>query len=214
MPTYSTHFSKHNWHSFFIDWFLSDKFGIKLNAIILVQGLNSFFRHWINLLTKEISIFTKFLLPSDNFDFIRLNKSFNPLGNIFIFASFSIFSIFSHASFFSTHFPSDKSFNNWLVNFFEISTGAISSKSPLSFFFVSSKFPDFSFFFPFFFLVCSFFSITTTFSSSASIIFNVDSFMSLINIFTSSPTYLYITQIRLVADVLTCGFELPAIYLQ
>ena len=92
--------------------FLSDKLFIKLNAIIFAQGLKSFFKHWINLLTKDINIFTKFLFPSDNFVLIKLNKSFKPLGNIFIFASINIFSIDSHASFFSNHFPSDKSFNS------------------------------------------------------------------------------------------------------
>ena len=214
IPTCSTHLSKHNWHSFFIDWFLSDKFGIKLNAIIFVHGLNSFLRHWINLLTKDINILTKFLLLSDNLFFIKLNKSFKPLGNIFILASFNIFSIVSHASFFSIHFPSDKSFNNWLVNFLEISTGPTNSNSTLCLFFIPSKFSDFSFFFTFFFFFDSFFSITVTFSSSASIIFKVDSLISFINTFTSSPTYLYMTQIKFVADVLTCGLEFPAIYLQ
>ena len=57
-------------------------------------------------------------------------------------------------------------------------------------------------------------SITLTLSSSASINFNVDSLISLVNVLTSFPKYLYKIHNKLIAEVLTCGFELLAKTLQ
>ena len=144
---------------------------------------------------KFIIILTMFLFPSDNFFFIKFISSFNPLGNIFIFDSLRIFSICSHASFFSDHLPSDIFFNICGVIFLDI--------SDITFCFISFLFPPFKFFSPPFILVIFgskisdvlFFieflcfklvefllSMTVIFEISFSMFFNVESFISLINL--------------------------------
>ena len=82
--------------------------------------LNPCFKASMTFASKDTIIFTKFLLLSDNFFLIAVIKLFNPLGNILIFAEVNIFSIASHASFFSAHFPF-KSLINFGVIFLEIS---------------------------------------------------------------------------------------------
>ena len=139
-------------------------------------------------------ILTMFLLPSVNFFFIKFINSFNPFGNIFIFDSFNIFSICSHASFFSDHFPSEIFFNIDGVIFLDI--------SDITFCFISLFAPPFKVFSPpfieillsnisefrfLFELFCFVFkeflrSMTVIFDISASMFFNVESFMSLINL--------------------------------
>ena len=174
----------------------------------LAHCLNPCFKASINLDNKATIIFTKFLLLSDNFFLNVVIILFNPLGNILILAAFKIFSIFSHASFFSAHFPF-RSFIIWGVIFFEISCGGIRSPPP------DEDFPSPAVLAIFFFFPADCFgSITWTLSNSASINFNVDSFISLVNVFTSLPKYLYKIHKRLIAAVLTWGFELFANTLQ
>ena len=176
------------------------------------------FKDSINLLNKDIKIFIKFLLQSDNLLFIKSNNSFNPLGNIFIFVSIIIFSIFSTASFFSSHFPSSISFINSLVIFFEISWGFFVSNTILfsKFFSIVSSppfiFVSFLFFKSFKFIFLS--GVSSILSSSASIIFKVDSFISLIAVLIFVPYNLYKIQINCVDAVLTCGLLLLAIYFE
>ena len=208
-PANSTHLSKQFWHSFLNNWFLSAKFGISAKAKGFAHCLNPCFKASINFASKETIIFTKFLLLSDNFFLTVVIKLFKPFGNILIFAAVKIFSMFSQASFFSAHFPF-KSLINFAVIFFEISCGGIKSPPPDELFPSAPSILATFFFFP----ADSFGSITLTLSNSASINFKVDSFMSLVNVFTSFPKYLYNIHKRLIAAVLTCGLELFAITLQ
>ena len=141
-----------------------------------------------------------FLLPSVNFFFIKFINSFKPLGNIFILDSFRIFSICSQASFFSAHLPSDIFFKICGVIFLDI--------SDITFCLISFFVPPFNFFSPPFILLvfesrisdALFFveflcllliefllSMTVILEISFSIFFNVDSFMSFINLRISSP---------------------------
>ena len=111
-----------------------------------------------------------------------------------------------------------------MFSFLEISTGPVfvggvvehGSATPFLFKFFSFIELVFIIFFNFFLFLelISFFGIIVTFSNSASIIFKVDSFISFIIGFKFSPIYLYKIQIKLVAEVLTCGFVFPAINLQ
>ena len=160
--------------------------------------------------SKDTIIFTKFLLLSDNFFLKAVITLFKPFGNILIFAPVNIFSMLSQASFFSAHLPF-KSFNILGVIFFEISWGGMRSPPPPPEALFPSPAVDATFFF---FAADSFGSITVTLSNSASINFKVDSFISLVKVFTSFPKYLYKIHKRLIADVLTCGFELLANTLQ
>ena len=171
--------------------------------------MNPCFKASINLDSNETIILTKFLLLSDNFFLKVVIILFNPLGNILILAAAKTFSILSQASFFSAHLPF-KSFIIFAVIFFEISWGGIRSPPPPELF--PSPPPVLA---TFFFLPAdSFGSMTLTLSNSASINFKVDSFISLVKVFTSFPKYLYKIQRRLIADVLTWGFELFAKILQ
>ena len=171
--------------------------------------LNPDFIASINLDNNDTNIFTKFLLLSDNFFLILVIKVFKPLGKILILADINIFSIVSHASFFSAHLGLLSNLIIWGVIFFEISWGGINSLplgllSPLSITLAA-----------FFFLVVdSLGSITLTLSNSASINFKVDSLISLVKVLTSFPKYLYKIHNKLIAEVLTCGFELFAKTLQ
>ena len=166
--------------------------------------LNPDFIDSINLDNNAINILTKFLLLSDNFFFIVVIKVFKPLGNIRILADVNIFSIVSQPCFLSAHLPL---FNNLIISgviFLEISWGGI--KSLLTFL---ELFPDLLSLFStklatfFFLFIVSLGSITLTLSNSASINFNVDSFISRVKVLTSFPKYLYRIHNKLMADVLT-----------
>ena len=175
--------------------------------------LNPDFIASINLDNNDTNILTKFLLLSDNFFLILVIKVFKPLGKIRILAEINIFSIESHASFFSAHFGLLSNLIICGVIFFEISCGGIKSLLfPPAPDFVSPFSKTLAAFF--FLLEVSLGSITLTLSNSASINFNVDSFISLVKVLTSLPKYLYKIHNKLIAEVLTCGFELLANTLQ
>ena len=167
--------------------------------MLFVHCLKWCFKASINCPNKFIIILTIFLFPSVNFFFIKFINSFNPFGNIFIFASFNIFSICSHPSFFSDHFPSAIFFKICGVIFLDI--------SEITFCFISVFVPPFKAFSPpfndifessksevlflmedFCFVLIEFRrSMTVIFDISFSMFFKVESFMSLINLWTSSP---------------------------
>ena len=148
------------------------------------------------------------LFPSVNFDLKMSIILFKPFGRIFICASSRIFSIFSAASFFSGHFPLFKFF--WISAFiFLLTSTGWKSSNPVDLFF-----PVVLLLFFFLELFGSFGLITVTFANSASINFNVDSLISLINILISSPMYLYKIHKNCVALFLTPWLLLFAINLQ
>ena len=198
-PTNWTHLSRQIWISFLNIWFLSDKLGIKFIAIFFDHCLKWCFNASINWPNKFIIILTIFLFPSVNFFFIKFINSFKPLGNIFILASFNNFSICSHASFFSAHFPSDIFFKSCGVIFLDISdiifclisflAPPFNPFSPPFTLFFESKISEGLLLFELFCLVFIEFllSITVIFDISFSMFFNVDSLISFINLRTSSP---------------------------